>query len=283
MSEEACTEPAFQVVALNSLMTDEGLDSCRPSLESLFTNVFEGLQPKSIIEVAGESKTGKTSFVMDLIAQAIMPEELNGCNADVLFLKPESKFSIWKLLEMTWKHCKDLQLFSQNHSQDSSSQSNLNFVRQQLAKLHILECRTKTSFNVNINNIERILRANRQISLIVLDSIGLFYYEKVAEINDSGKFLSKDSYVHSYLEKFKEITSKFNVSIVYTRSGFMSGRSDYRETIPTHRIVLESLNKVMYTMKTISDNKSWNLHYYSINNDGLTFLDLDAYLKRELP
>lgn len=72
----------------------------RVTIENLSPEIIPsfGPRPGEIVEIAGESGTGKTIHLMELIAQTIIPTEFGGKGASVIVIDTNSNFHVPLLL-----------------------------------------------------------------------------------------------------------------------------------------------------------------------------------------
>lgn len=252
MNEAPYTEPEFQAEGLNDIFLRD-----RPSLENLFPEVFGCSVKKAIISVSGFPCSGKSMFLMELISRLLMQKNKNNKrHPEVLLLDIDQQFDIFKFSEICMKF----------RAPEQETEEDREFVRLQLEKLHVLTNCGSLNMNFLINQLTSILKENNEISLIIFDSLGSFYYSNIAAALDKEQSLKKETFMTTHLNKFKLLADKYGVSFAYAKPIFMeTGR---RERLATHHISLMQKTSNLFLMRVwTSDNLTDML--YTINYRGI--------------
>lgn len=237
---------------------DEIYHRIRPSTASLWPEVFGTLKNGDLIAVSGKSGAGKSLLMLELGARAMMQNE-----CEVLFIDAELNFNVFKLCEICTKFIDEI-----------NTTNGHNLIEQQLEKLHIF--RSKESIELDEAKIAQKLADNTKISLVLLDSFGTFYY-KHASSAENNEPITKDSYLKSYLEKFKRLAKKFEVTFVYTKPDYFDSNYDLRTLGAglTHAITLEKMSKDIYSVKIQTKSMLKELHF-TIDFYGFRLVDHPA-------
>jgi predicted ATP-dependent serine protease len=241
MNETLLTQPAYQTETLSEIYLRN-----RPSTADLWPEVFGNLKQSSLVSVSGANGSGKSIFMMEVIAKALMKD-----NLEVLLLDVDKHFNMFKLIEILLKYMDEDQ------------------VQCRLGRLKILTC-YETNFHAIITKLPQILEGenSEKVSLVLIDSLGLFYYTQ-AKMESSGKNLSKNAFITSYLQHLKNLGPKFNVTVMYTTPGFMSGNSNIAD-LTTHNVELMKLQSGSFSMTITSKNHD-KIHNFKIDNQGIKF------------
>lgn len=192
MNETIKTQPAYQAETLLEVSLRN-----RTSTADLWPEVFGSLRQRSVISVAGSSGSGKSMFVMEAIAKALVIE-----NLEVLVLDADRHFNIFILSSILLKY---------------TDEDN---IKSCLKKLKIFTC-NEMDFDNIFSKLPLTLQDSKhqKVSLIVIDSLGLFYYARGTDSDE--KIVSKEAYITSYLHSLKSLTQRYNVTAIYTTLGCM--------------------------------------------------------------
>lgn len=146
-----------------------------------------------------------------------------------------------------------------------------NVIKQSLERLHILNC-SEHAFDV-VNRIEHALAANKKISIVLIDSLGLDYYrEAFRKDHDESINIRKETYLSSCIKNLRKISRKYAVSIAYTKPNFLRGNLNSKDNISSHRIDLQRLSEVVYVMLIKSKGNSRKV-WYTIDFYGLKIVE----------
>lgn len=214
----------------------------------------------SICRVSGASASGKSMFLMDLMARAIMTGEDN--KSEVLIMDAQQSFNILKFSEICCQYM--------DSGDTSDGQNDHEFMMQQLNRLNILQCQLD-NFDKAMIQLAKTLEGNTRIALVVVDSLGLFYYPRGHAAQKEEISLTKESYINSYLRKFKAMVKKFKVSFVYCST--VPDFDLQTDAITTHFIELEKINKDLFKMKLKAKGGKEAKVFYNVNFYGIKYIE----------
>ncbi|CAO1350756.1 unnamed protein product [Diamesa serratosioi] len=208
----------------------------RPPINNFYPELFTQFNNSDIVEFIGDSNTGKSFFVMEIIARIILPIEHGGKDASVVLINTDHKFSITKLVEIMHKFINFNKETSVNLNESLENSQAIDVIKSSLVKLNIIKCYNESQLENAVVQLDGLLGSNSNIVIVLIDSISTFYYTKAQEMAKVKMTLSMDGYLKNYYLKLKKYVEEFNVSIVYTRpSHFVSKRQHFIENI-THKI-----------------------------------------------
>lgn len=208
----------------------------RPSIDNLYPELFNGFNNSDIVEIVGDSNTGKSFFGMELIARIILPIEHGGKDASVILINTDHKFSITKLVEIMHKFINFNKETTGSLNESLENSQAIDVIKSSLVKLNIIKCYNESQLENSIVQLDGLLGSNTNIVMILIDSISTFYYTKAQEMAIVKMTISMDGYLRNYYLKLKKYMDEFNVSIVYTRpSHFVSKKQHFNEII-SHKI-----------------------------------------------
>lgn len=221
------TQPQFKAEELNQIFLHN-----KPLVDNILSELFGETAPGSLIQIDGGGDSGKTILLMDLMSKTIAQKGKENL-PEVLFIDLERKFNISKFVELMCHsrlECCDEDEFSQL-----------------LDKLSVITCNHQ-DFTHAIDELDRLLNNNPLISLVAVDSLILYYSEahKISQKQDTDKVnFNKESYLSSFIKKFKHLGDKYKVTFIYTVPDLDFG---YQDDSTTHFVSL-SKTKDRHLMK----------------------------------
>lgn len=201
----------------------------RPSLANLEPKIFtlsQSPSPRHIIEITGESNTGKTHLLMEFVARCVLPVRFGGCSADVLFIDTEHHFQIFKLAAMLEKHLRN------TTSQAFNPDETRSIINESLKRCHLLKCHSHEQLQLAIFGLDRMFRDNGSAALLALDSVSTFYWLESCEATP----IRMDTYAKTLVGKLANVVRHHGAVLVYVKpESFKSRSSDGDSTISAVR------------------------------------------------
>lgn len=212
---------SYPIESLDQLFTRVASRN-RPSLTNLEPNIFPPVSepaflPRQIIEITGDSNTGKTHLLMEFMARCVLPQRFGGCEADVLFVDTEHHFQIFKLAAMLEKHLR-------NSTQEAGGVQELNaeetrsIINASLKRCHLLKCHSPEQLQLAIFGLDRMFRENSNAALLALDAVSTFYWLEATPIR-------KDTYAKTLVGKLANVVKHHGAVLVYVRPESFKSRS----------------------------------------------------------
>ncbi|CRL02683.1 CLUMA_CG015909, isoform A [Clunio marinus] len=233
----------------------------RPELKNVFPQAFQPVEAGSIIEISGYSGSGKSCFTLDLIASTLI-SNLEANNPKVLLIDTDKSLNIIKLCEI----CND------KLTTESGSPTDL---RDHIERLQIMTC-DRLNFSSIFSKLEAILTDDPQISLIILDNLGVFYYfQSSMNLEETSTVTKKENYIASYLKKFNLLCEKFKVTFVYVKPHYIMNHREIRENFTTHSVTLEKIDGETFSMDIRQKEEFKGKYFYSVASNGLKFKECD--------
>lgn len=193
----------------------------RPSLMNLSAEIIPNNGPKSreIIEISGDSNTGKTLHLMELIARTIIPNNFGGKGAQAIVIDTNSNFHVPNILpKIIEKHILHHQMMSTKETDTevlhAATENVEALVLSTMKKITFFKCYNSNDYELILNNCVDILTASTQVSLIAIDSIATFYW---ADMSERGKPIRMETYLRFSLKKLRKLCDEYSVLFVYTR------------------------------------------------------------------
>jgi hypothetical protein len=236
----------------------------RPPINDIFPEVFGNLDAKSIVSVFRKSQSGKSMFLMELVARAVTMVEDK--NAEVLVLDIDGHFDVFKVLEMCMKYRPDLK-------EENADE----VIKKMLSRVHTVDDEEIHNIDHVFYHLSQILTDYKNVSLVVIDSIGSNYYLTASNHlqDDKVSNINKDLYMKSYLEKLKVFVERFGVSFVFSKPIYMT--SEKKDAISTHQVTLEKKNLKLYWLILIKAEGGLAKKVgFNIEEDGIKILEEGA-------
>lgn len=266
---------------MDSCVTESGVQlfrrvrsNAQPSLENLSPEIIpqHGPRQKEIIEISGESNTGKTYQLMELIALTVLPKEFGGKGAGAIVIDNNSNFHVPNTLErIIEKHLL-------HHKMSTSLSNETEDLRQatghvqdavfcSLDRVHLFKCYTSTDLELAMLHASMLLDENLNISLIAMDSITSFYWCE-------SKMIRMDVYVAQILKVIKKMCDEYGTIAVYTKLPLPSEAINHISDLIQYKIHVKQSNDKFEA--TTSYNNQIYKRSYTINSFGINWLSSDA-------
>lgn len=234
----------------------EGLEEIflrnRPECKNIWIEVLGEIESGSLLGIRGKSGSGKSMFLMQIMARALMGET----QMDVLLVDAERTFKIFHFVD---------QLCSDQFGTSDDTVAHQNQIRNQLEKLHIV-FPTESNFDQTIASLDAILSNNPRISIALIDSIGIFFFSECQRIKDG-----KHSIIlKTYLEKFKHLAKKYKVTFVITLPDYIEETFECRNNMTTISLVKFTTGNFLMTLKSKKQMKEF---LFTIDSRGIKFLN----------
>lgn len=250
--------------------------SKKPNLEKFHSKIFEnGLRFGDFIELYSECSTA--CLLIDLISELLIPSELNGAEANLLYFNTDGNLNLGDLSQiLRQKLSNRLQSIT-----GTCSKYNLNnldtLLDSALKNIYILNIYEPTQFYTSIQNMENILMKNANISLLVFDTITAFYWSE-----QNFKVTKMDTYLKNILYLIKKTVKDYKVIVLYTRPKYFSSSKESIENLDpcSKDSSEEQINyriQIVYTdsgynyITVRTYNKQFQLKF-DLTNDGIVWL-----------
>lgn len=193
----------------------------RPSLMSLSQEIIPKNcpVPKEIVEISGQSGTGKTLHLMELIAQTIIPTEFGGKGAEAIVIDTNSNFhlpnGLAKIIEKhILHHWMEQMKNSDTEVLRTATHDASGFVLEAMKRIVFFKCYDGDQLNLILTACRSILQANDKVGLIAIDSLTTFYWSDMAKCK---KPIRMDTYLRNRLRDWKKVNDDFGTVLIYTK------------------------------------------------------------------
>lgn len=194
----------------------------RPSITEVLPDLFvTGPEGKEIYEIVGTEGTGKTEFLLNVVASIILPKswrniQLHGSDASVIFIDTDYKFSIIRLaMIMEKKIIEKIETCSKNTIPPSEDDMET-FITDCLKKLSLVHCNSSSHLLITLYSLETFISNNPNISVLMIDSISAFYWLDKATGGESTSMQElRLRQISDYLSK---LVNDYNLVLFATRA-----------------------------------------------------------------
>lgn len=182
-----------------------------------------GLEPGHVVELSGEEGTGRSQYLLHLLATAILPAEISGVDiggldAEVLFIDTKYTFSVLRLvallerrLSVALNKTDDTSTTKKSTNADADSDDAVeSAIRQCLARFFFVRCSSSSQLAVTLCSLESVLAAKPSIRLVMLDDICAFYHMDV--------FTNTESRFNLCINLLKNLVSTRQLIVIATRT-----------------------------------------------------------------
>lgn len=220
----------------------------RPLIKNL-TSLLPDELTNEIIEITGNTSTGKTLFLTECIAKCITPQNYNGLDTGVVFIDLDGQFDIAKLV-----------IIIKRLVQDADEE----LIKSCLNKLTVMNCYDSPTLYVTFQRLKLYLTEQNKIGLVILDSVSANYWQD--SMSGGEKYM--DTYVNKMISSLKLCLEDFKVPIIFTRqSYFYSKNSDSSLDYISRKILFQKLDSSYHVTVT---RKNVNSYYkFSIDEHGI--------------
>lgn len=203
----------------------------RPSTIHLDENIFGStpLEPnnkQTTIEITGESNSGKSFMLKNIIAKALIK------GTRIILIETDNTMNFSTLITLLESEIKD---------DENSCDKQMEIIENCLKNLTILRCYSDFDLEVVLlSKLEEILLDDKNIAFIAVDSISAYYW---SEFNPDEP-IRMDTYLTNMLRRLKRICDDYKLIFAYTRpSSFISGiRSSQDDKLIDYRIELKAID-----------------------------------------
>lgn len=210
-------------------------------------------KPGQIVEISGESDTGKTMLTMDLIAKAIIPNEYGGKGVTVIVIDTNSNYNAHRMIK-----CIENQIYryisTKNISVVISDEEMKDIASKALEKIKLYFCYSLEEYEMSLLHCKGLITIDKKVSLLVVDSISSYYYFETSDEIP----ISFDTYAQRKAYELKNLANEFKLVVIYTRLTQFSTFSPLKDDRIDYKIHLTCTKKRQSEQVTRQAN-----NYYS--------------------
>jgi len=197
----------------------------RPFVYQLDTVLFHGgLEPGQVVELNGEEGTGKSQYLLHLLASAVLPAtafgvDIGGLEAEVLFIDTKYTFNMLRLVAVLEQRLSAaLNKSTDACTPEKSTCGNTeaeedpveSAVRQCLTRFFFVRCISSSQLAVTLCSLESVFAAKSSIRLVMLDDISAFFHMDV--------FTNTESHFNLCISLLKKLVNTRQLLVIATRT-----------------------------------------------------------------
>lgn len=247
----------------------------RPTLQGLENVLFSnGPLHNQVIEISGDSASGKTLLMTRLIAKCLLPTRfrdigLNGSGVGVVLINTDHHFHISALINSMAFIIRSKISAAKVLSDDIVKQ----IIEDSLGYLTVINCYESGQYIMALESLRTLLSNDNKIAMIAVDSMSSYYWQD----RENGGAWSMDEYLKNRVKLARNYVFRHKVVLLYTRPGDFESRSkapanysSVQEDEKVHyRVRLhrwEDTNEFSASVETGSNKKTFG---YTISNNGI--------------
>ncbi|KRF85742.1 uncharacterized protein Dvir_GJ26660 [Drosophila virilis] len=173
----------------------------RPSISDLKPSIFTtgGPEPRSLVEISGKRRSGKTLLLMQLVANCLT-------RCDVILININHKIDLQLLGKL-------LQDAVKNANPQATAVELQEICEKCMDSLEIINCFSSLDVRLAIKALDHhILLDNERVSLVAIDGLCEFYWFDLPPNVPMRKY----TYYMKFLERIHRISKRFYVCCMYT-------------------------------------------------------------------
>jgi len=180
-----------------------------------------GLEPGHIVELNGDIGTGKSQYLLHLLATALLPASVSGVsigglNAEVLFIDTKYSFNMLRLVALLEQRLSA----ALNKSEDEAEDPVEHAVRQCLSRFFFVRCSSSSQLAVTLCSLESVLAAKPNIRLLLLDDISAFYHTDM--------FTNTVSHFNLCISLLKKLVCTRQLLFIAVRTHVIAGKHGFK-------------------------------------------------------
>ena len=203
----------------------------KPSLAQLEPALFgpEGPVPKQVYELYGEEATGKSQALLHLCVTCLLPPiwrgvDLGGYNVGAIYIDNDYHFNMLRLTAVMEQRIVITFQDQQKESVQSlpSDEDVETFIKQCLTKLYLVRCNNSSQLVITLHALESLLGSKPNICLLIIDSIGAFYW--IDRSNGGDSFQAQEANLNKVSEIVEQLKNAHNLVVFATKPAIFQKR-----------------------------------------------------------
>ncbi|XP_053674679.1 uncharacterized protein LOC128724985 [Anopheles nili] len=185
----------------------------------------DGLRSGELVEISGDSNSGKSLLLLELIARAILPINCGGLERGALLIDCENSFNRSVLLNIMEKHMlNNAEPALVGTLADLRQKKTLQ--QESLTRLHLITCYSLEQFDLTLLSLPQLFHNHKDIAFVLIDSIATFYWNKCTPT----KLVRQDSYLRGHCATLNKLAKTCKKIFLFTKPAhFPSNSGSWRE------------------------------------------------------
>uniref|UniRef100_A0A182JXN6 Rad51-like C-terminal domain-containing protein n=1 Tax=Anopheles christyi TaxID=43041 RepID=A0A182JXN6_9DIPT len=178
-----------------------------------------GLRPGELVEISGESNSGKSLLCLELIARIILPTNCGGLELGAVLIDCENSYSKPVLLTIMEKH-----ILNQAEPTVASTLADPRQLESiqlaALSRLHLIVCYSLEQFEFSLLALPSLFVKHTELTFVLIDSIATFYWTKCTAKN----LIRQDTYQKAHCKTLSRLACKWKKIALLTKPSHFGGR-----------------------------------------------------------
>ncbi|XP_058120224.1 DNA repair protein Rad51 homolog [Anopheles ziemanni] len=211
-------ESAFSAVVVRVSSSGESI----PCLDSA---IFPDGGPKSgeLVQIHGESNTGKSLLLHELIARIVLPGNCGGHETGAVFIDCENSFNRMMLLSVMEKYI--LNLADPSVAASLTPQQIGTIQRTALRRLLLVRCYSLEQYELSLVALPDRFLKDGTLSYVLIDSLATFYWSKCTEQN----LVRMDTFLRTQCKALRKLAEKWKKTIIFTKPSYFASGGTARD------------------------------------------------------
>ncbi|XP_063831451.1 DNA repair protein XRCC2-like [Ostrinia nubilalis] len=185
----------------------------KPTIQNFYPPLFQSdPKPREVIEITF-SEDAPQCLLNDIICTNLLPANFGGAEMGLLMFNCSGNFSYVSLMSRVRTKIMANTTFTGDKIDD--------IIEGLFNNLFVVEIHDATQYYTTLYNLENVLTAHPNISMIIFDTITAFYWSE-----QGYKIQKMDTYLKRVLSKIQHVTREHNVIVLYTKPEYFNSHKD---------------------------------------------------------
>uniref|UniRef100_A0A182JB64 AAA+ ATPase domain-containing protein n=1 Tax=Anopheles atroparvus TaxID=41427 RepID=A0A182JB64_ANOAO len=195
------------------------------SIPCLDASIFPDGGPKAgeLVQIHGESGSGKSLLLLELIARIILPGNCGGHETGAVFIDCENSFNRVLLLSVMEKYI--LNLANPAVAGTLTPQQIVIIQRTALRRLLLVRCYSLEQFEFTLLALPEHFIKNNALSYVLIDSLATFYWNKCTEQN----LVRMDTFLRAQCKTLRKLAEKWKKVVIFTKPSYFASGGPSRD------------------------------------------------------
>uniref|UniRef100_A0A182Q035 Rad51-like C-terminal domain-containing protein n=1 Tax=Anopheles farauti TaxID=69004 RepID=A0A182Q035_9DIPT len=195
--------------------------SDNPPVHDLHSTIFPngGLRSGEFVEISGESNSGKSLLLLELIARIILPSKYGGLGLAAVMIDCENSYHEAFLLSVMEKHI--VNRADPTVANTLGDRQQLESIqRAALERLHLITCYSLEQLELTLIALPKLFVKHQDVSFMLIDSIATFYWTKCT----AAKLIRQQTYQSDQCKALGKLARTWGKVLLYTKPAHFGSR-----------------------------------------------------------
>uniref|UniRef100_A0A182YNL3 RecA family profile 1 domain-containing protein n=1 Tax=Anopheles stephensi TaxID=30069 RepID=A0A182YNL3_ANOST len=179
-----------------------------------------GLRAGELIEISGESNSGKSLLCLELIARIVLPASCGGLELRAVLIDCENSYSKAMLLNIMEKHILNQAepTLARTLADDPDRMAHIQ--QGALARLHLVLCHSLEQFELSLLALPALFIKHTELTFVLIDSVATFYWTKCT----AKHLIRQDTYQRAHCKTLSRLACKWKKVVLLTKPTYFGSR-----------------------------------------------------------